>query len=582
MKKSILSEPPLFTRAEQHRRELTLATIRSETGNPDLRFRGEHLYQGHIFIPIAASHLQPHDFCDDIQALRGRADAISARLLLSDVNVHQSAMPVDPIARMLFDLLEQYRTEALYGQSHQLGVRENLRYRFDTWSQQVLHENLTESRLGILLFTVIQTVRSRLFSTPIDSEIENIIEATRAGIVSDIGAELSGLRRHTASQKNYASFALMLSEKISKMIKESEWNDGKDEKTQQRFNAFPLLLSTDIETDNSGASTHGENNSSFETNSRSYQVFNREFDTEIDACTLIRKAQLEAFRAYLDKRFNHLGLNVREMARRLLLCLSQPTRDGWQFDEEEGHIDGSRLTQVVSSPMERRVFVKERFINKPDCAVSILIDCSGSMRQHIENIIHLVDGLIRALGLGGVSTEVLGYTTNTWHGGRPYKQWLTTAQTPMPGRMNEICHLIFKDTATDWRQGSRHIAALMKGDIFREGIDGEAIEWACSRLQQSDTSKRILLVLSDGSPMDTATHLANGDTYLDNHLKQVITSREKRGDSIAAIGVGVDLSRFYPLSLTLDNDFHPDSTTFNDIIALISASVRKRPETKHH
>ncbi|WP_232312669.1 cobaltochelatase CobT-related protein [Enterovibrio coralii] len=193
----------------------------------------------------------------------------------------------------------------------------------------------------------------------------------------------------------------------------------------------------------------------------------------------------------------------------------------------------------------------------------------------MENIIHLVDGLVRALGIGGVPTEVLGYTTQTWNGGRPYKKWLMTGKQAMPGRMNEVCHLVFKDAGTHWRQGSKNLAALMKGDIFREGIDGEAIEWACTRSHQIAASKHVFLVISDGSPMDTATNLTNDDFYLDNHLKHVVASREKQGDIITAIGVGVDLSRFYPLNLTLDIDFQPDSATLNDVVTLIAESVRR-------
>ncbi|KKD61816.1 aerobic cobaltochelatase CobT subunit [Grimontia sp. AD028] len=567
--------PAPFTRAQQRRRELILATIRSETGNSELKLRGEHFYNGAVYVPISAAHLQAHDLYHDAQAQRGRADAISARLLFSNADVHRSSMPADPVAGMLFDLLEQFRTEALLRSNHQPGTQQNIRYRFDAWSRLALHANLVESKLGILIFTVIQIVRSRLFSTPIDPKIEDLIEATRAGITPCLGSELAGLRRNKDHQTFYGRHALSLAEKVSNMVSECENNEDDNERSEQILSAFPLLLSTDIEADNTYSSVTGGNSKSFEMHRLQYRVFNREFDTEIDASSLVRKAQIAEFRSHLDKRFLHLGLNLREISKRLLLCLNQKTRDGWQFEEEEGYIDGSRLPQVVSSPMERRVFIKEHFVERPDSAVTILIDCSGSMRQHMESIIHLVDGLVRALGIGGVPTEVLGYTTCAWNGGRPYKKWLMTGRHAMPGRMNEVCHLIFKDAGTHWRQGSKNLAALMKGDIFREGIDGEAIEWACARSRQIDTSRHLLLVISDGSPIDTATNLTNDDFYLDNHLKQVIASREKQGDIITALGVGVDLSRFYPLNLTLDIDFQPDSATFNDVITLIAESVRR-------
>ncbi|MGF1770155.1 aerobic cobaltochelatase CobT subunit [Enterovibrio makurazakiensis] len=569
------SEPAPFTRAQQRRRELTLATIRSETGNSELKLRGEQFYNGAVYMPISAAHLQADDLSHDAQAQRGRADAISSRLLFSDADLYQSTMPAESLARMLFDLLEQFRTEALFSDGSQLGTQQNIRHRFDTWSRLALHASLMESKLGILLFTVIQIVRSRLFSMPIDPEIEDLIEATRAGIVTSLGTELSGLRRNKYNQRDFGRHALSLAEKVSDMVNECLRDEDDENKTHQILSAFPLLLNADIDTENTCSSATGGNSKSFVAHRHQYQIFSREFDSEVEACSLVRKVQLAEFRSRLDKRFAHLGLNLREIARRLLLCLNQQTRDGWQFEEEEGYIDGSRLPQVVSSPMEKRVFIKEHFVERPDSAVTILIDCSGSMKQHMENIIHLVDGLVRALGIAGVATEVLGYTTHAWNGGRPYKQWLMTSRQAMPGRMNEVCHLIFKDAKTHWRQGSKNLAALMKRDIFREGIDGEAIEWASARSNQIDASRHVLLVISDGSPMDTATNLTNDDFYLDNHLRQVIAQREKQGDIIAAIGVGTDLSRFYSKNLTLNVDFEPDSATFNDVITHITASVRE-------
>ncbi|WP_232312670.1 hypothetical protein [Enterovibrio coralii] len=358
------SEPAPFTRAQQRRRELTLATIRSETGNPELKLRGEHLYKGTVYVPISAAHLQAYDLSHDAQAQRGRADAISARLLFSDAEIHRSIMPSDPVAGMLFDLLEQFRTEALLSSNHQPGTRQNIRHRFNVWSRLALHANLLETKLGILIFTVIQVARSRLFSTPIDSEIEDLIEATRAGITPILGPELAGLRRHRNHQTLYGQHALSLAEKVSDMVSKCENNDDDNERSEQILSAFPLLLSTDTDADNTYSSVSGGNSKSFEMHRLQYRVFNREFDVEVDASSLVRKAQLAEFRSHLDKRFHQLGLNLREIARRLLLCLNQKTRDGWQFEEEEGYIDGSRLPQVVSSPMERRVFIKEHFVER--------------------------------------------------------------------------------------------------------------------------------------------------------------------------------------------------------------------------
>ena len=205
-----------------------------------------------------------------------------------------------------------------------------------------------------------------------------------------------------------------------------------------------------------------------------------------------------------------------------------------------------------------------------DCAVSLLIDCSGSMKRYTEPLAVLVDVLVRALGQAGAQTEVLGFTTSAWNGGRPHRQWLAAGRPAQPGRLNETLQLVFKDAARPWRRARRDIAALLKPDLFREGIDAEAVQWACGRLRAIDTSRRILIVVSDGSPMDTATTLANDPHYLDNHLRDVVAHESRRGDiNILGLGVGLDLSPYYPRCVAIDLAQPVDSKMLGDVVALM-------------
>ena len=206
-----------------------------------------------------------------------------------------------------------------------------------------------------------------------------------------------------------------------------------------------------------------------------------------------------------------------------------------------GQIDGRRLAQLVSSPAERHLFRQERFQPKPHTLVSLLIDCSGSMKAHIEAVAVLVDIFVRASLQAGINTEVLGFTTGAWNGGRAQRDWLAQGRPAHPGRLNEVSYMVYKDAETGWRRARPAIAALLKPDLFREGVDGEAVDWACARMSGRDEQRRVLIVISDGCPMDTATNLANDAFYLDNHLKEVVARHERQADiDIFGLGVGLD------------------------------------------
>ncbi|MBS0317811.1 MAG: cobalt chelatase, partial [Proteobacteria bacterium] len=290
----------------------------------------------------------------------------------------------------------------------------------------------------------------------------------------------------------------------------------------------------------------------------------------------VRAALLAEYRERLDARIAAQGINLGRLARQLKALLATPQSDGWDGAQEDGRIDGRRIAQLIASPTERRLFRAERIEPVADCLVSFLIDCSGSMKGQIEPVAMLVDVFARALEIAGVPCEVLGFTTGAWNGGRAQRDWLRAGRPRHPGRLNEVCHMVFKAADTPWRRARRGIAALLKADLFREGIDGEAIDWAVSRMEGRGERRRILLSVSDGSPMDAATHLANDEHYLDHHLRQVVQRREAgSGVEILGVGIGLDLSPYYSRSQVLDLAGSSGNQLCRELIELIAGRRRR-------
>jgi cobaltochelatase CobT len=282
-------------------------------------------------------------------------------------------------------------------------------------------------------------------------------------------------------------------------------------------------------------------------------------------------------RARLDRRIAAQHVHLARLARQLQALLAVPTHDGWDGAQEEGRIDGRALARLVATPSERRLFRREHVEPLADAAVSFLIDCSGSMKVHAEDVAVLVDVFARALDQAGVASEVLGFTTGAWNGGRARRDWLAAGRPPLPGRLNERLHLRFKSFDDTWRESRPAIAALLKSDLFRESLDGEAVEWAIARLTARDEARRILFVISDGSPMDGATQLANGERLLDQHLLQVTERVERQGRvEIHGLGVGLDLSAYYRSSHLLDLDARIGNAMFGEVLRLIARSGPRR------
>lgn len=561
-------------RQQQQAEELCGASIRALTGQPGLRYRGRRLHNGQQPIAVRTPHLRTDPEKDDFSSYRGAADGISLRLQFSDTEFYNRLSPEEPVQRFIFELLEQLRVESLVPARFP-GMKRNLHYRFSRWCLAFHRARLTESHVGILIYTLAQVVWSRLNGYPVLEETEGLIEETRFNLTPAIGESLAGLRRERTDQQAYAQYALAIATILSEMVNSEAGQELADETRDDDPDAVSELaliidLDSDAELDAIAAATTGESRVLAETET-GYQIFTNRYDRELEAASLVRQAYLTELRQRLDRRIRGQGINIPRLARRLSALLAAPRRDGWLFGEEEGYIDARRLNQLVASPGERRLFRQEQYRPHANCLVTILIDCSGSMKEHIESVAVLVDVLGRALEQAEVNTEILGYTTGAWNGGKCQSDWLASGRPKHPGRLNELCHMVYKDADTSWRRARPAIAALLKADLFREGVDGEAVEWACHRMIGRSEERRILIVISDGCPMDTATNIANDKFYLDNHLKQVVGNLEQHGElEIYGLGVGLDLSPYYTHCLALDLSETLSNQVFEEILQLLA------------
>lgn len=556
---------------QQKVEELCAASLRALTGHADLHFRGRRLYKGAARIAVHAPHLQMSLDQDDFGSYRGMTDSIALRMQYSDAQLHTSLSPQEPIERLLFDLLEQLRVETLAPDSMP-GMIKNLRYRFEQWSKNLHNSGLTDSDAGILLYAMAQICWARLHGLPVLEQTEDLLEPTRGAMGALLGHDLAGIKRHRYDQAAYAQHALSIASVIAQSISTAQL--ARNEENAERDNneqrsVFSLLHFDVADTDGITSAPTGESKVLGES-TQGYRIYTRRYDREVNAKSLVRAALLQELRQQLDNKVQAHGINIARLARLFASLLATPQRDGWAFAQEEGHIDGRRLAQLVSSPAERRLFRLEQYRPHAKCLFTVLIDCSGSMQQHIESIAILVDILSRALEHAEVKTEVLGFTTGAWSGGRAQRDWIREGQPESPGRLNELCHIVYKDADTSWRRARLPLAALLKPDLFREGIDGEAVEWACNRMLPHSERRKILVVISDGSPMDTSTALANDNFYLDNHLKQVVGRREmNREIEIYGLGVGLDLSPFYSRSLAIDITAELTNHVFFEIIQML-------------
>jgi cobaltochelatase CobT len=524
---------------------------------------------------------------------RGAADAVALRLRHHDTKLHGSNAPAEPEARAVFDALEGARVEAL-GARAMAGVRDNLselaeaRLRSDAITRARTAEEVPlATALGLL-------ARERLTGAAPPDAAARGLALVRDWVEEKAGGDLDALTLALDDQAAFAALARKLLEDLDLAASEDKPEEepdeggedeegedqGEDESEDQEQDAGPQGgdmeqraeqdqsedqqddYETEDDTDEAAEpGEQGDASAAPRPNRRSnepelsgdYRAFTTRFDEVVEASDLCDEEELNRLRAYLDTQLGQLTGVVTRLANRLQRRLMAQQARSWDFDQEEGLLDAARLARVIVSPGHSLSYKVERETEFKDTVVSLLIDNSGSMRGRPISIAAIsADILARTLERCGVATEVLGFTTRAWKGGQSREHWLGEGRPPHPGRLNDLRHIVYKRADEPYRHARRNLGLMMREGLLKENIDGEALLWAHSRLIARPEERRILMVISDGAPVDDSTASANGGAYLEKHLRQVIGWIEARSPvELSAIGIGHDVTRYYARAVTI-------------------------------
>lgn len=509
--------------------------------------------------PFAAPYLAI-DFSEaGLTQSRGVMDSLGLRLKHSDNELHNQLSPPSGFARLVFDVIEQTRCESLIPEER-VGIKTNLDAAFIEWCLVAHGNGFCDSDLGILLYTVIHMVRARLIGTFEDETAEALIEATRANLGPIIGKSLYQLKAVKEDQLAFAKHAADIANELARMVEDASEDADDSAKLKERHSVIlppdwnDDNIDSEIASDGAGSGHSGDVQNAELDKLGDYHVFTTKHDQLVEASSLVRHEKRYQLRSQLDELVKSQAVSVTRLARELQMLFARPETDGWLFGQEDGLIDARRLAQLVSNTDYHQVFVKDRHQLKSNAVVSFLIDNSGSMkRQRYEAVAVLIDTYARALDLAGVKTEVLGFTTADWNGGKPLQAWRKAGQPDAPGRMGELLHVVYKSADDSWRRSRGDMACLLSTQHFREGVDGEALIWAYQRLQNRDEPNRYLVVISDGAPLDAATQNTNREGFLGDHLASVAQFIHKDPSvKMGAIGIDLDMSDTFSNSTSLD------------------------------
>ena len=524
---------------------------------------------------------------------RGAADSVALRLRHHDSKLHARTAPADPEARAVFDALETARVEAL-GARAMGGVRENLRHLTEA---RVRGDAIVRARTAeeVPLATAVGLiVRERLTGeAPPKAAIPGLklvsswIEDKAAGELDALGltlddqASFARLSRRLLEDLELAPAEELVDEEPEEGGDQEEAEEGGGEDTPEQGEEGPPgggdveMRGEEAEDASAEGSTEemevgeeeaaagdslGENmfaspgRRNWELSPETdYKAFTTRFDEIVEAEELCDEEELGRLRAYLDQQMGGLQNVVTRLANRLQRRLLAQQARSWDFDQEEGLLDAARLARVVVNPRHALSFKIERDTEFKDTVVSLLIDNSGSMRGRPIAIAAIcADILTRTLERCGVATEVLGFTTRGWKGGQSRECWLAAGRPLNPGRLNDLRHILYKRGDEPYRHARRHLGLMMREGLLKENIDGEALLWAHNRLIARPEERRILMVISDGAPVDDSTASANGGSYLERHLRQVIDWIERKSPvELSAIGIGHDVTRYYSRAVTI-------------------------------
>jgi cobaltochelatase CobT len=531
----------------------------------------------------------------DIAVTRGLGDSMALKRACHDLGIHTRFAPEGKQARAVYDAVEQARVEAI-GALRMTGVADNIGSMLEDKYAKANLADVRDRADAPIEEALALMVREKLTGRAAPKSGERVVDLWREWVEEKAGADLDHLIGSVDDQQAFARVVreMLASMEMAENLGDEEQSDevedsedpqpqgeeqsedgGEDDSGADQSQSDDQDASTDEEQagemdaadatsdefsddDDPDAETPGEakrkdNPFADLPKTVDYKVFTTAFDETVGAEELCEEEELDRLRAFLDKQLANLSGVVGRLANRLQRRLMAQQNRSWDFDLEEGYLDPARLVRVVIDPMQPLSFKQERDTKFRDTVVSLVLDNSGSMRgRPITVAATCADILARTLERTGVSVEILGFTTRAWKGGQAREKWLKDGKPPNPGRLNDLRHIIYKSADQPWRRARRNLGLMMREGLLKENIDGEALLWAHQRLIGRPEQRKILMMISDGAPVDDSTLSVNPGNYLERHLRAVIELIETRSPvELLAIGIGHDVTRYYRRAVTI-------------------------------
>jgi cobaltochelatase CobT len=548
---------------------------------------------------------------NEVACTRGEADAIALKLKHHNLKVHGKESPRTPLAREIFNAIETARVEAI-GTRRMAGVAENLTASLEEHCRQKGYARVNSRQENNLAEVMRLLVREAVTGQPVPSTAKAMVDAWRGELSAQVRDDIGHLGDVLQNQRAFAKATrrLLQDMQLEDMQEDAESDSEEESEEQEENQQQPddqqskggekdkSDSSVEMEADSAQAeSTEAEESDDTEDsdmdmeagdeqpgrpskrhepdfsrgrNELAYKPYTTQFDEVIDAAELCDADELTRLRHMLDQQLSHLQAVVAKLANRLQRRLLAKQNRSWNFNLEEGLLDAARLPRVIVNPELPLSYKQESDTEFRDTVVSLLIDNSGSMRGRPITVAAMTgDILARTLERCGVKVEILGFTTRMWKGGQSREAWIAGGKPGNPGRLNDLRHIVYKSADAPWRRARKNLGLMLREGILKENIDGEALLWAHSRLIGRPEQRKILMVISDGAPVDDSTLSVNPGNYLEHHLRQVIDWIELRSPvELIAIGIGHDVTRYYRRAVTLVDVEQLGGTVLEQLAAL--------------
>lgn len=593
-------------------KQAVTSTMRAISGNEELTVsfsRGKPYIQGNrARIRLPEKGLSE----EDLAVLRGSADKFALEMRYHDENTHRKNRPQAGIAQELFDSVEEARVASIGGYLMK-GVGNNLNAQLEQYCQTNNYQAFIDPESAPLGEAVGLLIREKISGESLPATAKHLLDLWRGYIEDKLGDDLENLDKYIYDQREFQKITkkiitdLGLSDQYGEENSEGETDDAEDEDQEMDSEAGD----EDSEQDMSGdsdmsdsidgdvavdmesmdqAEIEGDEDQAGEPpdlvmeknwlrpKESSYKVFTTAFDETINADELSDPVELDRLRGVLDKHLHNSQVVISKLANRLQRKLMAQQNRTWEFDLDEGMLDSSRLPNIIMDPFHSLAFKQEKDMRFKDTVVSLLIDSSGSMRGRSITIAAIcADILGRTLERCSVKVEILGFTTKAWRGGDSRELWLQQGKVPQPGRLNDLRHIIYKSADQPWRRSRRNLGLMMREELLKENIDGEALLWAHSRINTRPEDRKILMVISDGLPVDNSTLLVNPSNYLEQHLKYAIDLVENHSPvQLVAIGIGHDVTHHYSRAVTITDAEQLGDAMTEQLVDLFDAEESRK------